>query len=241
MINIRTPDIKLDRNRDHLKYYTMLFIAFLQGYFKENEPGKFKWSEDLEKTELVIVDQDNNLTDKYLPRIVTVRGPSMPLVMNFNDFADQYDAATGRTKRSILIQSSITFHCIAKTGPEAQELAYQVYLAINAYYITIQKWGVHKVFRNINISPETPSGAVFNPEVYPEGRLIMCTVQFIYRNTFYNTSTALPAAKNIDLFINSALGVQDLKKVMPDKIGVEFKEPEVSNRIQDPQFQNTKI
>ena len=102
MILTRNSDIKLDRNRDHLKYYTMLFIAFLQGYFKQNDQGQFRWSDDLEQTEIVICDQDADLTDKYLPRIVTVRGPSSPLPMWFGDEGEPYTNATGAKKRTIL-------------------------------------------------------------------------------------------------------------------------------------------
>lgn len=241
MIHVRTPDLVLDKHEDHLKYYTMLFITFLQGYFKQNKQGKFRWSSDLNQTEIVICDQDNLLTDTQIPRIITVRGPSVPAPMTFNDIGDQYDAATGAIKRVLLIQSSITFHCIAKTGPEAQNIAYQVMKGINAYYMTLQKWGIHKVMRNIQVSPETPAGAVFNPEIFPEGRLVMATVQFWYLLTMRMTPAEAPAAKSLNLYINSAMGNsidQELKNIIADPAGVSFTQPDVKSTVQDPKYTN---
>jgi hypothetical protein len=241
VIHVRTPDLLLDKHEDHLKYYTMLFIAFLQGYFKENKQGKFRWSPDLNQTEIVICDQDNLLTDAYIPRIITVRGPSVPAPMTFNDMGDQYNAATGAIKRVLLVQSSITFHCISKTGPEAQNIAYQVMKAINAYYLTLQKWGIHKVMRNVQLSPETPAGAVFNPEIFPEGRLVMATTQFWYLLTLRMTPAESPAAKSLDLFIDASMGeglAQELKNVIADPAGVAFIQPDIKSTVQDPKYTN---
>lgn len=247
MINTRRPDVLLDRNEDHLKYYTMLFLAFLQGYFKQQDPGKFRWSPDLESTEVAIVDQANDLTDKYLPRIVTVRGPSIPLPMVFNDEGEPYNPATGAVKRTVLIQSSITFHCIARTGLEAQALAYQVYKAIHGYYKTLQQFGMHKVFRNLQISPETPANAVFSPEVISEGRLIMVTCNFIYRNTTLTTPSNAPAARNLLLHMKTVMTVPGTKNetevdervnVFADHPGIAFTQPQSNEELQDPEFRN---
>ena len=61
--------------------------------------------------------------------------------MTFNDMGDQYNAATGAIKRVLLVQSSITFHCIAKTGPEAQNIAYQV-ISCKPLLYDFTKWGI---------------------------------------------------------------------------------------------------
>ena len=249
MILTRNSDIKLDRNRDHLKYYTMLFIAFLQGYFKQNDQGQFRWSDDLEQTEIVICDQDADLTDKYLPRIVTVRGPSSPLPMWFGDEGEPYNNATGAKKRTILIQSSITFHCIAVTGLEAQQLAYRVYRAIHEYYMTLQRFGIHKVIRSMQISPETPANAVFSPEVISEGRLIMVTVPFIYRNTIVSTPSNFAAARELSLHMQISMTTPGTKNeaaikeevpIIASHPGVPFNQPNVNLGLQDPEFRNDR-
>lgn len=239
MIQTRRADIKLDRNKDHLKYYTMLFIAFLQGYFKLRDQGDYRWSPDLDKTEVVIADQDNGLPDSPIPRVITVRGPSVPLPMVFNDEGEPYNHATGARKRTILIQSSITFHCIARTGLETQQLAYQVYGAIHQYYLTLQQFGIHKVFRNIQISPETPANSVFPPEVISEGRLIMVTCGFIYRNTIVSTPSTLAAAKDLKVHMGLAMtGLGQDLDIQPDHPGVPFTQPNSNVGLQDPEFRN---
>lgn len=218
----------------------MLFIAFLQGIFKENEQGQFKWSEDLEKTEILISDQDTILSDKYMPRVVTVRGPSMPMILYFND-ENEKNHQTGTEKRTQILQSSITFHCIAKTGIEAQQIADNIYRAINTYYKTLQQWGLHKIMRNPQISPETPANSVFSPEVISEGRLVMITYTFFYRWTYTTTRSDLPAATALKFFLNSAMGnreLKDLKDASPKHPGVSFDQPEISQPLQDPAFKN---
>jgi len=247
MINLRHKDVKLDRNQDHLKYYTLLFVVFLQNYFKLSDVGKFKWSPDIDKTEVLIADQDNGLPDSPLPRVITVRGPSIPLPMTFNDEAEPYNPFIGAKKRTRLIQTSITFHCIARTGLETQELAFKVHRAIDDYYMTLQQFGIHKVFRNAQMSSETPANAVFSPEVISEGRLIMVTYSFIYRNTTVSTPSNAPAAKmfttNLKTAITDSLsGVEsienEVKDGSPDKPGVPFKQPNINNNVQEPEFSN---
>lgn len=237
MFSPKTPPLHLDKNKDHLKYFTVLFIAFLQGAFKGRDPGDFKWCEDTDKTELVICDQSNMLTDKYVPRIVTVRGSTTPLPMFLKDFNDE-DRSIGSIKRSLLMESSITFHCIAKIGIETQYIAQQVQEYLHAHYLLLHRKGLHKLDRTLNISPETPANAVFSPEVLPEGVLIAVTARFWYRHTIITTPSNLPAAREIEHHIFAAInGVDELKSksnILSAHPGVDSKNPEIKIDIQSP-------
>ena len=236
MFNPQYAPRYLDKNKDHLQYFTVLFISFLRGCFSGREQGNIRWCEDMDKTEIVIADQNNMVTDKYLPRIITVRGQTMPLPIMMKDFCEE-DPATRAQKRSKLMDTSITFHCIAKLGIEAQYLAQQVQEYIDAYYLVLQKKGIHKINRTMNISPETPANAVFNPEVVPEGVLIMVSCQFWYRHTFTVTPSNLPAAREVENYVSASIGGQQkstLSTVRPEHMGVSSTNPDTKLDIQKP-------
>ena len=236
MFNPQYAPRYVDRNRDHLQYFTVLFISFLQGCFSGREQGDFRWCGDLDKTEIVIADQNNMITDKYLPRIITVRGQTTPLPIFIKDFCEE-DPATRAEKRSKLMDSSITFHCIAKLGIEAQYVAQQVQEYIDAYYKILHRKGIHKTNRTLSISPETPANAVFNPEVVPEGVLIMVTCQFWYRHTFTVTPSDLPAAREVENYITASIGGKEqstVSTIRPSHIGVDSKNPDTKLDIQTP-------
>jgi hypothetical protein len=227
---------RLDKNKDHLQYFTVLFISFLRGCFSGRVQGDFRWCEDMDKTELVIADQNNMITDKYLPRIITVRGQTTPLPIMIKDFCEE-NVATRAEKRSKLMDSSITFHCIAKLGIEAQYIAQQVQEYIDAYYRVLHNMGIHKINRTLSISPETPANAVFNPEVVPEGTLIMVTCQFWYRHTFTVTPSNLPAAREVENYVTAAIGNKEqstLSTIRPSHMGVSSENPDTKLDLQKP-------
>ncbi len=199
---IIAPDLK--RDADPLLYYTKLFLVFLQGIFKNRDEGDFKWVDDIGKTEILLADQANNYTDTNQPRIITARGPVsfMPMYMD-----DMITRGTDMVKkRTILVQTSMAFNCIAKFGLEAQKIAFIVAHALSDYYLLLQQNGIHKVIRSISVSPETPSGAVFSPEVVPEGVLVQVSIPFIIRWTTLSGPTDKAAARELQTFINGQRG-----------------------------------
>ena len=228
MINTRTPKLYLDKNEDHLEYFTVLFISFLQGAFKGREPGNLRWCEDTDKTEILICDQSNMVTDRYLPKIVTVRGPTVPMPMFFGDVVDE-NPFSRAVRRSLLMESSITFHCIAKFGIETQYLAQQVQQYLHAHYLVLHRRGLHKLDRVLNISPETPAGQVFNPETtISEAVLIAVTCRFWYRHTIIATPSDNPAAREIENYIGTSMNgrqVVDKTTIRPKEIGRESENP----------------
>lgn len=236
MITTRTPSLYIDKNKDHLKYFTVLFIAFLQGAFKERDPGDFKWSQDADKTEIFICDQSNMVTDRYLPKIVTVRGPTVPMPMFFHDVAEEnpFSRAVKRTK---LLESSITFHCIAKFGIETQYIAQQVQEYLDSHYLLLHRAGLHKLDRVLNISPETPAQSVFAPETtISEAVLIAITARFWYRHTTVTTPSDLPAAREIENYIGASMNgklVSEKSVVRPKDIGRPSENP---TTLSDNQF-----
>lgn len=198
----------LERHTDPLFYYTKLFIVFLQGIFKNRDEGDFKFNEDANTTEILIADQANGFTDTNQPRIITARGPVSMLPLYMNDMVTRDNLQI--KKRTILVQTSMTFNVIAKFGLEAQKIAWIVAHALSDYYLTLQQFGIHKVFRSITVSPETPSGAVFSPEVVPEGVLIQVTVPYVIRWTITQSPTDKFAARELNTYIKNKTGISPI-------------------------------
>lgn len=223
MIPIRKAPLKLDRFRDPYKYFNVVFISFLQEIFKNQDEGNFKFSEDVTKTEIIIADQMNLLREE-IPRIIAARGEDYLMPLSLDDFVERQDQ-TGARKRSLLVQSSITFNCLARVGLEAKELAWLVTFYLNAYNTTLNKFGIHKILRNnIRISPETPANAVINPETKYECTLVCVTVPFIYRNTFIMTPSDFPVARDLKMSIGYAVGEDEnkiLENAKADPVGIE--------------------
>ena len=93
--------------------------------------------------------------------------------------------------------------------------------------------------RNIQISPETPAGAVLTKYFQRQVSYGNSTVLVL---TYYENDTSRSsAAKSLNLFINSALGdgfFKELKDVIADPAGVQFKQPDIKSTVQDPKYTN---
>jgi hypothetical protein len=218
MIRAKTAPYTKERYEDPLKYFTSVFLSFLQEVCKNNEVGNYKYSDDLDKTEIIIADQANMLREE-LPRIISARGPVNVMPLSVDDFIEEEDG-TSIVKSSHFIQTSLSFNCLAKLGLEAQKIAWLVATVINDYHRLLNTFGIHKILRNsISISPETPATAVTSPETKYECSLIIVTVPFIFRHTFIKTPVNAPAAYDIKLKMNSSLGILETD-IKPDHIGV---------------------
>lgn len=195
-----TPQ-QLERWRDPLYYFTLLWLSFLQGLFKERDEGSYKWSDDDELTEIVIADQITNVKET-VPRIITARGPAQ-FVTLFCDDMVRRSLKKNERKRTALISMPMTFNIIAKIGVEAQELAFFTAHNIWAHRVLLQQHGIHKIDRNFSMSPETPTGAIFAPEVVPEGVMVSLIVPFFVRWTVTTAPNDAPKLHELDTFIRN--------------------------------------
>jgi len=200
---VTRPAILVERENDPLYYFTALFLSFIQGIFKQRPEGSYKYSEDENLTEIVITDQVSN-TKETVPRVITVRGPAQFMTM-FTDDMTSMSMKTDERKRTALISIPMTINCIAKIGPEAQELAFFVSHNIWSHRILLQQFGIHKIDRNFSLSPETPTEAIFAPSVVPEGVMVSIIVPFIIRWTVVTKPNNNPKVRELDIFMRTQL------------------------------------
>lgn len=213
------PDIK--RESDPLFYFTLLFLSFIQGLFKLRPSGSYKFSEDEQLTEIIIADQVT-AAKETVPRIITARGPAQFMTM-FCDDMTRRSMKTDERKRTSLLSIPMTINCIAKSANEAQELAFFVAHNIWTHRILLQQHGIHKIDRNITLSPETPTDAIFAPAVVPEGIMVSVVVPFIVRWTVITYPNDSPKTRQIDSFMRQKLG--------PNKIAKDIAETSVEPTI----------
>ena len=205
---------EIPRERDPLFYFTLLFLSFIQGLFKQRPEGEYKYSEDENITEIIIADQVT-AAKETVPRIITARGPASYITLFCDDMVKR-SLKKDERKRTSLISIPMTINCIAKLGIEAQELAFFIAHNIWSHRVLLQQHGIHKIDRNFSISPETPTDAIFAPSVVPEGIMVSLIVPFIVRWTVTTVPNNAPKLREIDNYIT--------KKLAPTLKGTDIQE-----------------
>ena len=205
---------EIPRERDPLFYFTLLFLSFIQGLFKQRPEGEYKYSEDENITEIIIADQVT-AAKETVPRIITARGPANYITLFCDDMVKR-SLKKDERKRTSLLSIPMTINCIAKLGIEAQELAFFIAHNIWSHRVLLQQHGIHKIDRNFSISPETPTDAIFAPSVVPEGIMVSLVVPFIVRWTVTTVPNNAPKLREIDNYIT--------KKLAPTLKGIDTPE-----------------
>ena len=209
---------EIPRERDPLFYFTLLFLSFIQGLFKQRPEGEYKYSEDENITEIIIADQVT-AAKETVPRIITARGPANYITLFCDDMVKR-SLKKDERKRTSLLSIPMTINCIAKLGIEAQELAFFIAHNIWSHRVLLQQHGIHKIDRNFSISPETPTDAIFAPSVVPEGIMVSLIVPFIVRWTVTTVPNNAPKLREIDNYITKKLaptlkGIDTLETPLP--------------------------
>ncbi len=163
-------------NEEPLFYASRLYLVFLQGLFKQFAEGSYKWSDDDRLTEIWISDQSPFPHERISqrPAIITMRGPARFANLSL-DQMQELDRMTGRKRRTDIIGCTMSLNCIAKSGVEAQRLAWIVFTHIRRFKALLQRHGFHKIGDDMNMGPESDPGSIIQPE--SDSEIVMVTVQ----------------------------------------------------------------
>ena len=152
---VTTGNISLD-----IKY---VFMSFAQQFFATH--SKYTWNSELLKTKLVIVDKnavDLEIVEKR-PAIIVSRGSMAwtntnpgqrgveesffaPGNLTFPTLAGGVTADTEKNAvYTDLMQCTVTFHVVSKSGIQAEEIASDLFSALTVYKSELRLKGVHKV------------------------------------------------------------------------------------------------
>lgn len=193
---------------DPYLYFTKIYLTYLQGLFRQFQPGSWKWSEDQDSTEIMITDQSPVPRDRIeeRPAIITMRGPAQFAGMTL-DQLQSVDRRTGTRQHTDLITCTMTLNCIAKNGLEAQRLGWivQRHIGIANGKRLLQRYGIFKVYDNIGCSGETPPGSLVAPEPTPEMIMVVVTSPFAFQWTERTTPLDAPTFEAAELHMQTNL------------------------------------
>lgn len=195
---------------DPLYYFTRIYLSFLQGLFGQFEAGSYHWSDDEKLSEITITDQAPLPKDRIeqRPAIVTMRGPAQFANLSLDNM-QSVDPQTGKKRRSDLVSCTMTLNVIAKIGPEAQRIAWEVARHLRTFLDLLQRQGgMHQIGNQLSIGNESPPGAFVQPEA--DSEMVMVTVQspFFFKWTEETTPLNTPRAK-IEAHMKAVLGPPD--------------------------------
>jgi hypothetical protein len=190
-----------------LLHFTKVYLTFLQGLFKQFPSGSYRWSESDADTEIMITDQGPVPRDRIeqRPAIVTMRGPAQFANMTLDQLKG-VDWRTGAREHTDLISCTMTLNCIAKSGVEAQRIAWIVMRHIRIFKRLLQQQGhMHKIGDELQIGPETPPGSLVAPE--PDAEMVNVSVfsPFFFQWNEKVTLVDAPPVEELQMHMQAAL------------------------------------
>lgn len=219
------------RGEDPLLHYTRIYLLFLQGLFKQFPAGCYRWAENEEDTEIMITDQAPIPRDRVeqRPAIATMRGPAQYANMTLDQMRN-VDARTGEKERTDLVACTMTINCLAKEGLEAQRIAWIVMRHIRTFRVLIQRSGIHQVGDNVSVGPESPAGALVQPE--PDSEMVNVVVQspFFFQWTEKTVPTDAPLVQNIEAHMRAGTLPPEALTTAAWETEVQAKRPTIRGR-----------
>ena len=181
-----------DLSFDPLYRVTRGFNLFLRGLFKDQEPGNYKWDDDLQQSEIVITDHSPVNLDvvEKRPAIVTIRGAAQWANLGLGQRL-HVDFQTGRETKQDLLSCNMTFACLSREGVEAQRLAWIIFSYLPLFKPMIQRRidGLHNIGNNMTMTGESGAGSIVQGSSAPEWKMVqvVCPLAIGYRASIEDT------------------------------------------------------
>lgn len=206
-INHQGQEVAYYTPEDRLFLATRAWVLWLHGLFGTRPAGHYRWDPNIQETEIVISDQmpTNIEPTNKRPIITTARGPASWSSLSINQVRDQ--DLLGRSKVfSDMLSCSMTLSVIAREGLEAQELAYMLFRMIPVFKPHLMRLGrMHAIGNNVQLTPETPHGALVPGSSVPEWKMVQLIVPFYIQDTissddegFYTMMKAVTLKMGLD-------------------------------------------
>lgn len=175
---------------DSFRHYPLvrlrrIYLEFLQILFKAAPVGYFHWSEEDEVSEIILQDESvvNPSVAGTRPAITLTRAPVSYNSLGFDDML-QYDIATGKKTKSVLIPGTMSINCVSRSSIETELLCGLVADALWMNREWLLARGFYEVGRQLSIGAPSPAGSIV-PGDNGTGWYV-CSVQspfYIYRTS----------------------------------------------------------
>lgn len=176
-INSTPADFAWTPPDDRLRYATRAWLMWLQGVFRYSPPGRYRWNESFDETEIVITDQDPDASPRTnkRPIITTSRGAATWVGTSLGQ-TESLGLDTPDFIFSDMLQTSLTITVIAREGLEAQDIAYTIFRLIPVFKKQLLRSArMHSIGNNITITAESGSNIVPGSST-PEWRMVQIIV-----------------------------------------------------------------
>lgn len=175
-----SPDVSFTLPEDRLLVATRAWLLFIQGLYRTRPPGYYKWSPNMEETEIIITDQNPSQVENTnkRPIISTARGPA---TYSGTSLGQSMQPVFESPKKIIadLLGSSMTISVVAREGLEAQSIAYTLFRMIPIFKPQIMRLGrMHAIGNNITLTQETQQGQIVPGSSTPEWKMVQLIIPF---------------------------------------------------------------
>ena len=164
-----------------LSFMKKTMLEFLQIVYSQKKPGRLKYNQDEEETEIKIADQyayQLEATDTR-PAIIATRGALSWGNLGINSM-QTLDMRTSTSTNTDFIVGSVGLSCISRVGVEAEQIASDVFNLIKYFKSTLMKFGFLNV-RSVSVGPEQLISAPGEPDMFLVSVLMQCQVQDVWR------------------------------------------------------------
>jgi len=174
------PDVNFTLPEDRLLVATRAWLIFIQGLFRSRPSGYYKWSSNVEETEIIITDQNPSGVENTnkRPIISTARGPA---TYSSTSLGQSMQPVFQSPKRIVadLLGTSMTITVVAREGLEAQSIAYTLFRMIPIFKPQIMRLGrLHAIGNNITLTQETQQGQIVPGSSTPEWKMVQLIIPF---------------------------------------------------------------
>lgn len=199
------PEISL--KYDTLVYLRSVFIAFTQGLYA-TAPEGYKWTPDLETTQVIITDEAPINIDVIgkRPAISFTRGPIQSYNFSMGDMVDT-DLETGAKTKAILVAGTMSINCCSRIDLESERLAWFIAEQMGIHRELLMKKGFFDIGRNWVVGAPSPAGSIVSGDGGDEWYVTLVSMPFqIHRNSL-SVPLGAEILNGFDVRLNSTLQV----------------------------------
>jgi hypothetical protein len=209
----KAPDLnksnrEYDLMYDPIAHSIRTIIGFLQGLFKTLPSGNYKWSPDLEATEITITGA-YPLTLEVVnarPAIVVVHGASSYLNTSMNNFETMNMRSGNKVYRDIIACNAV-INIVSRTGAEASRLAFFVASSFKSLQVFLQRQGPFtRIGHDVQIGGESPPGVLIQDNADGAAVNVQVVVPFFVPHKW---EVLQPAYKNDNIKIDMSVSSKD--------------------------------
>lgn len=210
-----TPKRKDTREENIGGFLKDIYLTFFMDIFARRPKGEFRYTgSDSPESELNILDVSSSSTEviEKRPSIVLQRGPISWSRIGL-DQLKELDIVTGTRRHVDMISGTMTMHCSAKLGLEAERLASQVFDALKFHRRELQRRGLFDGGQEAQMGSETPPGSIVSGDTDPH------TVVVPVYSPFYIQRAWESKPANPTLFKNMEIRLSPISTVHTGKVG----------------------